>query len=279
MVIGSSFRGYYFQNLADISACTTLAIVSYGARPFVTLTTDPGLEAIPRTLASGPSIHYETPVARVERDGTGGALVLANETAIETDRVVLAVPRPMAASLLMDPSPLEAQLLSTPYNSGLLVILARRRRLSERELDDTYGLLASPSQTGPVAALCAASRAGHVAPGVDVVTVMSDGEVAQRSIFMEESDTEVTARAVTMVCELAPAVGDAVDLEASHVVRISHAMPTCRVGRVSQVRHYREEHTGSVVLAGDYLAFPWSDSAALTGLWTANCAGISGERD
>ena len=113
-VIGSSFRGYYFQDLADTSACTALAMVSYGARPFVTLTADPGLEAIPRALASGLSIHYEAPVVRVERDRAGGALVLDNGTVVEGDRIVLVVPAPAAASLVADPSPLEAQLLSTP---------------------------------------------------------------------------------------------------------------------------------------------------------------------
>ena len=254
-------------------------MVSYGARPFVTLTADPGLEAIPRALASGLSIHYEAPVARVERDEVGAALVLDNGTVVEGDRIVLAVPAPAAASLLADPSPLEAQLLSTPYSSGLLIVLACSRRLEERELGGAYGLLASPSQAGPIAALCVASRAGHAAPGADAVTVMFDGEAAQRSMVMGESDTELIARAVAALSKLAPSVADAVDWHASSVVRIPAAMPTCRVGRASLVRRYRAERRGPVILAGDYLAFPWSDSAALTGLWAANCVRTSGERD
>jgi len=278
-VIGSSFRGYYFQDLADTSACTALAMVSYGARPFVTLTADPGLEAIPRALASGLSIHYEAPVVRVERDRAGGALVLDNGTVVEGDRIVLAVPAPAAASLVADPSPLEAQLLSTPYSSGLLVVLACHRRLSERELGGAYGLLASPSQAGPIAALCVASRAGHAAPGADAVTVMFDGEAAQCSMVTGESDTELIARAVAALCEFAPTVAEAVDWHASSVVRIPAAMPTCRVGRASLVRRYCAERRGPVILAGDYLAFPWSDSAALTGLWAANCVRASGECD
>lgn len=278
-VIGSSFRGYYFQDLADTSACAALAMVSYGARPFVTLTADPGLEAIPRALASGLSIHYEAPVVRVERDRAGGALVLDNGTVVEGDRIVLAVPAAAAASLLADPSTLEAQLLSTPYSSGLLVVLAYRRRLSERELGGAYGLLASPSQAGPIAALCVASRAGHAAPGADAVTVMFDGEAAQCSMVTGESDTELIARAVAALCEFAPTVAEAVDWHASSVVRIPAAMPTCRVGRASLVRRYRAERRGPVILAGDYLAFPWSDSAALTGLWAANCVRASGECD
>lgn len=219
-VIGSSFRGYYFQDLADTSACTALAMVSYGARPFVTLTADPGLEAIPRALASGLSIHYEAPVVRVERDRAGGALVLDNGTVVEGDRIVLAVPAPAAASLVADPSPLEAQLLSTPYSSGLLVVLVCRRRLSERELGGAYGLLASPSQAGPIAVLCVASRAGHAAPGADAVTVMFDGEAAQCLMVTGESDTELIARAVAALCEFAPTVAEAVDWHASSVVRI-----------------------------------------------------------
>ena len=278
-VIGSSFRGYYFQDLAQTSASAALAMVSYGSRPFTTLTADPGLEAIPRALAAGLSIHYEAPVVRVERDRTGGALVLANGMVVEGDRIVLAVPAPAAASLVADPSPLETQLLSTPYSSGLLVVLACRRRLTERELGGAYGLLASPSQAGPIAALCVASRAGHAAPGADAVTVMFDGEAAERLISQGEPDADVVTRAVAVLCELAPTVEDAVDGEASRVVRIPAAMPTCRVGRVGRVRRYRVEHRGPVILAGDYLAFPWSDSAALTGLWAANCVRVSGGRD
>ena len=33
------------------------------------------------------------------------------------------------------------------------------------------------------------------------------------------------------------------------------------------------------MLAGDYLAFPWSDAGALTGLWGAICVRVSGGRD
>ena len=44
------------------------------------------------------------------------------------------------------------------------------------------------------------------------------------------------------------------------------------------MRRYRGEQSGPVVLAGDYLAFPWSDSAALTGLWAANRVRLAAER-
>mgnify|MGYP000893757352 CR=1 FL=1 len=277
-VIGSSFRGYYFQDLADTSASAALAMVSYGARPFVTLTADPGLEAIPRALASGLTVHYDAPVVRIERDEAGGALVLSNGESVEADRIVVAVPGPRAASLLADPSPLEGELVSTPYSSGLLVVVALDRRLADSELGGAYGLLASPGEGGEIAALCVSSRAGHAAPGRDAVTVMFDGRVAEARIGRGDSDDELIARAVARLVELVPSVEASVDQADSRVVRIPAAMPTCRVGRVSLVGRYRLEQRGPVVLAGDYLSFPWTDSAALTGLWAANRVRTSGER-
>ena len=164
--------------------------------------------ALGEALASSLTVHDEAPVVRVERDRTGGALVLANGTVVEGDRIVLAVPAPAAASLVADPSPLEAHLLSTPYSSGLLVVLACSRRLEERELGGAYGLLASPSQAGPIAALCVASRAGHAALGADAAAVKVPGmkdilaagkkpldEVAVAELSPVEVSLEVTGRA------------------------------------------------------------------------------------
>ena len=112
-VIGSTFRGYYIQDLAAPSISAVLATVSYGTCPFATLTADPGLEEMPWVLASGLAVHYKAPVACIERDEAGAALILDNGTVVEGDRIVLAVPAPAAASLVGVPSPLEAELLST----------------------------------------------------------------------------------------------------------------------------------------------------------------------
>ena len=58
--------------------------------------------------------------------------------------------------------------------------------------------------------------------------------------------------------------------EASAVVRIPHAMPTTPPGRLAAIDAYRERaQTRRIVLAGDCLAWPWSDSAAAAGRWAA----------
>lgn len=92
-VIGSTFRGYYIQDLADPSISAVFATVSYGTRPFATLTADPGLEEMPWVLASGLAVHYEAPVARIERDEAGAALILDNGTVVEGGPDRLGSPR------------------------------------------------------------------------------------------------------------------------------------------------------------------------------------------
>ena len=266
-VIASALRGYYFQDLADTSASAVLAMLAYASRSFVALTADGGLEEIPRALASGLRVHYDSEVVRVERDGRGAVLVLASGESVEADRVVLTVPGASAARILSDPGPVERELMATPYSSGVLAVVSMRRKLGESELGGAYGLLASPASGGPVAALCVASRAGHATVGRDAVTVMFDGDEAWAGLG--GSDAEVVEGAVAELCELEPSLEGAVDMEASRVVRIGQAMPTCRVGRACLVRGYRRGQRGPVVLAGDYLGFAWSDSAALTGLWAA----------
>ena len=57
----------------------------------------------------------------------------------------------------------------------------------------------------------------------------------------------------------------------SQVVRWQEALPYVTAGHAAAVQRYRDRlPAGSpVVLAGDYLGFPWSDPAAFNGRWAA----------
>ena len=56
----------------------------------------------------------------------------------------------------------------------------------------------------------------------------------------------------------------------ARLVRHREAMPTCPPGHATRIRDYRQgPPLGPVILAGDYLGFPWTDSAAATGIWAA----------
>lgn len=117
-----------------------------------------------------------------------------------------------------------------------------------------------------LAALAVASRAGHAADDRDLVTCMFTDVAARAQSSWDDADLIAAARAE--VVRLAPSLRGRLDAE-SRVFRIPQAMPTVHPGRLTDVAAYRATASGRVVLAGDFLAFPWTDSAAATGLWAA----------
>lgn len=61
-------------------------------------------------------------------------------------------------------------------------------------------------------------------------------------------------------------------VQTKRVFRWPYAMPYTPIGRTSSVKQCRDSRssTHKIWLAGDYLGFPWTDSAAQTGLWASN---------
>jgi oxygen-dependent protoporphyrinogen oxidase len=66
-----------------------------------------------------------------------------------------------------------------------------------------------------------------------------------------------------------PGIGGAVTM--THLIRWSAAEPRSPVGRARAVAAYRRQARPDrrVLLAGDYVAFPWTDGAAESGEWAA----------
>ena len=58
----------------------------------------------------------------------------------------------------------------------------------------------------------------------------------------------------------------------ARVMRWPEAIPRSPVGRSRTLHQYRNDNhrKRKVFLAGDYMGFPWTDSAAATGMWAAN---------
>ncbi|MDO4888657.1 MAG: FAD-dependent oxidoreductase [Actinomycetaceae bacterium] len=59
--------------------------------------------------------------------------------------------------------------------------------------------------------------------------------------------------------------------ESAAVVRIPHAMPASPPVRIGRIAAYRRHAEGRrIILAGDSIGWPWTDSAAFTGRWAAD---------
>jgi len=193
--------------------------------------------------------------------------VATTEGGYEAEAVIVAVPAAALPGLLRLRDGVE-DLAATPYSTGLLVGMAINRPLRPDELADAYGVLMHPDER-PLAAMCVASRAGHAVPGLDLVTCLFTDADARR--LSASSDTEIVAAARRSLLAWAPSLGSALRDEEHRLFRIPAAMPRSAPGRLASIEAYRRLAPGRrVVLAGDSLAWPWSDSAAFAGEWAAD---------
>lgn len=262
-----AFRGFYFQDSAVASASCVAAMARHGVTQ-QTLTMAGGLSALPTAMAQPLEVITGAAVNRIV-EGDERVSVHTSTQAWSADAVVVALPGPALARMLSLDA-VEEAVASVPYSTGLLVGLAIDRRLQGGDLGDAYGVLVHPDD-GPLASLCVASRAGHARGRGDLVTCLFGDTEARR--LAGESDADIVEAATRELLRWAPQLRNAVrpDPDAHRVVRIPHAMPTTPPGRLADIAAYRRHAQGRrVVLAGDCLAWPWSDSAAFTGEWAAD---------
>ncbi|MDO5092516.1 MAG: NAD(P)/FAD-dependent oxidoreductase [Propionibacteriaceae bacterium] len=260
-----AYHGFYFQDVAATSAAAVAAMAAHGLRQ-KTLTIPGGLSKLTDALATRLDVRVQEQVLRVERRVTGVTLHTTSGV-YRARKVIVATPGPAVAGL-WDLDPLEHAVTEVPYSTGLLVALGIGRVLRADELGGAYGVLLAPDECD-LAALAVASRAGHAAPGRDVVTCMFTSDAAQA--LAAASDAEIVQAASDQVLAWAPEVRDVLlDPGECVVQRIPHAMPTSPLGRLAHIAAYRRTvGDRRVVLAGDSLAWPWTDSAAFTGQWAA----------
>lgn len=259
-------NGFYFQHSASSSAALLLAMTAHGTRQ-QTLTVDGGLSVLTDTLAARLDVRC--------RRNVQGIRYGPNQVEVETDHgveiagaAIVATPGPATTAILADSGDLPDTLMRTPVTSGLLVGLPVDRRLSETELGGAYGVLFHPDE-GPLASICVASRAGHAPSDRDLVTCLyTDADARRLSNAHDQTVAELAAEALL---RLAPSLTTHLrtDVSMTRVERIGHAMATSPVGRAQQIAQYRQTATGPVLLAGDYLAWPWTDSNAEAGQWAA----------
>ena len=260
-----AINGFYFQEARSSSAAFVAAMASHGLRQH-TLTVEGGMSGLIGALADRVEVRTGVDVQTV-RERSGVVEVATTDGGYEAEAVIVAVP---AAALpgLLRPKDGMAALAATPYSAGLLVGMAVDRPLRPDELAGAYGVLMHPDEA-PLAAMCVASRAGHAVPGLDLVTCLfTDAEARRLSAL---SDAEIIAAAKRSLLAWAPSLGNALRDEEHRAFRIPAAMPMNERGRLATIDAYRKLAPGRrVVLAGDSLAWPWSDSAAFSGEWAAD---------
>lgn len=267
-LLAPTVLGLYFLDLAGSSAALPGALAGFSARRARAMTVRGGLGRLTSALAAGLDVEYGVRVERVARADGGGAVLATTGGRRRAAAVVLATPAHPTAAILADPAPAELSVLAVPYSRGLLAGLALREPLAPGELGGAYGILASPQEATPLAAVAVLSRADPGTSGGDLLTVMLRPSAVDH--WWTADDPTVRAAAVAALSPLLPGLSGRVT--DARVLRWEQAMPSVPVGHARAVTAYRSGVTPAdpVVLAGDYLGFPWTDSAAFNGRWAAD---------
>jgi len=189
---------------------------------------------------------------------------------LEADHVIVATPAPVARQLLgTRATPTEAELLACSYSATINVCIGLDEgyRLP-KALADVYGLLIPARERRHVAAVSiernkAPDRAGRG----ELLEVFLSGDAAEP--LLAAPDGEVLAVVIQELERYFPGLGEAVSM--TRLIRWPAAEPRSPVGRARAIAAYRSAPRPGrrVLLAGDYLSFPWTDGAAHAGAWAA----------
>ncbi|MEV6314298.1 protoporphyrinogen oxidase [Streptomyces sp. NPDC051776] len=188
--------------------------------------------------AAGGDIRTGTPVHRMTRTG-GGWEMVAGDTLIEADGVVLAVPAPEAARLLAAESPAAtAELTAVEYASMALVTLAFRRD-DLGTLPDGSGFLVPPVDGRTIKASTFSSRKwgwlGEAGPGLFVLRT-SVGRHGEEAV-LEREDSDLARLSLD---DLREATGLTARPVETVVTRWNSGLPQYPVGHLGRVARIRE---------------------------------------
>ena len=263
-------QGFYFQSPEEASKALALALTAFGMRRAKILSLEGGLGSLPEELARELNITLDTAVRSINvREAK--VWVETSAGTLTADRVILAVPAPVARAIMADPvDDLTGRLLATPYSASINVACMTDAdfRLPDN-LKDIYGILIPRKERLCVAAIGIENNKNrNPAIGSHLLNIMFSSESAHQ--LMSASDAEIVETAVRSAANLLPSLAQ--HLADSRVYRWPMAEPHSMVGRASDLARYRAHCAvapSPVILAGDYMSMPYTDGAAESGAWAA----------
>lgn len=267
-IIEPQMQGYYYQSPEESSKAMALMLLSFSQKKGKVLNLKNGMGSLPEKLASFLDVRLNSSVEKVETNN-GHVLLRANAQTYDFDFVVLACPAPIAKSIYSSKSEIELKLLNTEYSSTINIGALLKEKIKNKVINKSYGVLFPRNERQVVSAIGIESNKHHerVPVGKELLDIMLDGTHGKD--FLEKSEEEILEIIMPEVCRFIPEFKT--QSLNHHFVKWKHAEPKSLVGRSKLIKSYRESLTKEtkIVLAGDYLGFPYTDSAAHTAKWAA----------
>ncbi len=227
-----------------------------------------GIGSLPEAIARRLTVRLNEPVEEVVQDGSE-VVVTSTKSSYRAQWCVVATTATTAKSILRETDAHERGLVSTEYSStvNLGIGVGSEFRMPPF-LRDVYGLLIPRKERQCIAAVTLESNKDKGrTPGGELLDVMLSGEAGAELI--EQSDELIESAVLNELETCFPGIRQAKKF--TRMVKWKDAEPMSPVGRSRLVADYKAGWTPErrIILAGDYLGFPFTDSAAHTGKWAA----------
>ena len=132
-------------------------------------------------------------------------------------------------------------------------------------LQKTYGcVIPRKERTHPIAAFSIENNKDKSrSKRGELINIMVDGVYGKKNIRL--SDEGILKEILPIDNFYLPNIEN--EIEFTHIVRWNEAMPIGNTGRCQLIKNYYDNLniSSNIMLAGDYMGFPFSDSAAFSG--------------
>lgn len=229
-----------------------------------------GVQAIPDALARQLTVYTDSPVEEVAYQAGGGVRVVSPGREEVYDAVVLAAPVPHLKKMLTHPTPAQASLLSAVRYAATVTI----SYIVPADLfgDKTHCIYVPFKKNDYISSCIFEGRKGPglIREGKTLFNVYLHADAAEKAVALE--DAEIVERAEALLPEICPEFGARKgEIELYDIERWPHAMPKFDEALIVAVKEFsaQGQGEGNIFFAGDYLASPWTEGAAQSGVRVA----------
>jgi len=268
-LIEPQMQGFHYQSPEESSKIHALMLLSYLLRKGKIMSLRNGMGSLPEILAKQLNIKFNCPISAITAEKTGKVSLESNAATFCADKVILAIPAPIGKSIFRFANALEATLLNTKYNATINIGIATDVNWKlPRKLKDVYGILIPRLERQTIAGIGIESNksANRIKDG-ELIDIMLDSHNGAK--LLNKPDDSILNTILPELENYLPKLSESIHF--THVTHWKNAEPISSLGRSKIIKKYNETLNSSarVILAGDYMGCPHTDSAAFTGKWAA----------
>jgi oxygen-dependent protoporphyrinogen oxidase len=269
-MIEPQMQGFYYQTPEESSKIQSLMLLNFALRKGKLQCLRYGMGSVPEKIALNLNVKLSSPISSLIINPDKTITLSSDIEKFHADRVILATPATVSKFLFLSANDIEKTLLQTQYSSTINIgIVTDKGWKLPRNLRNVYGFLIPRRERKLIAAIGIESNKNRnsIKDG-ELLDVMLDNQFTAE--LLNKSEDEILQKILPELERYFPGLSKSIRF--SHFIRWPEAEPMSLLGRSKNIKKYKEtlESFAPVILVGDYMGFPTTDSAAFTGKWAAD---------